>query len=104
MHARDHLSMRRYMTLQMQECEEHKYFLSKNRCQDVSMDDALMDWTTTRVSYMQDMTHAARFSSDYETNFDRITATCNALCGNDSCGGVGKCPLGLRAIHRLLND
>lgn len=94
----------RYITIQIREVSEHRYYMSEKAHRDITDNDAFMDWCVQRHEYLAGKSHAERYSEDFERNKLRIFMACNALCGAGNCGGKDNCPLGLKAIHRLLGD
>ena len=87
-------SVKFYMSMQIREIYEHRWYRSEQEKKEISMDDAFQDWAKNQ---------AARFREAYFRNINRIRATCKEKC-NDRCQGVKGCVLEMNEIHRLLGD
>ena len=92
-----------YLPLQVKEIEEHAYFMGQNSDKPISMDDAAMDWITSK--------HSDRFRKDYAKHRVQILKYCAHHCGNsNNCSGIDSitrkslCDLNMREIHELLED
>jgi hypothetical protein len=87
-------NLERYLTIQMKEVQEHKWYLSEKTGRDIGDHEAVFDWTQY---------HAERFNKAYINNVMNIDKECNNRCGS-ACRRMQDCTLTIADIHRLLSD
>ncbi len=85
----------RYLSLQMREINEHKYYLSEKNGYDVGYDDAIIDWSESK--------YAKQFHDNYAEHLKTIDVVCNEIC-ECKCKGVNKCCLPMNIVHKLMGD
>ncbi len=85
----------RYLSLQMKEINEHKYYLSEKYGYDVGYDNAIQDWSESK--------YAKQFHDNYAEHIKTIDVICNETC-ECKCKGVNNCCLSINIVHQLMGD
>jgi len=99
--SRRNFELKRKLALEAREIIEHKYYLGEKKGQEVSIDDATMDFSETLYNGEN---YAARFERNYLANKAEIYDACDKHCSQNVCKGVGKCDLPMEYVHLLLRD
>ena len=82
-----------YLSFQMVEILEHKYYLSEKAGYDIGLDQTLFDWVESG--------HAHRFHKTYMAHRDTIDKVCSEC---NVCSGLYDCRLPNDLVHMLMED
>ena len=85
----------RYLSLQMQEINEHKYYLSEKYGYDIGYDATILNWSKSK--------YAKQFHDNYVDHIKSIDFVCEETC-KCKCKGVNKCCLPMNIVHKLMGD
>ncbi|MBI2151767.1 hypothetical protein HYU21_03530 [Candidatus Woesearchaeota archaeon] len=99
--SRHNFEIKRKLALENLEMREHQYYLGEKRHCEVSLDDAIIDFTENNGSKES---YAAQFERNYIANKLAIYEACDNHCGENVCKGFGKCDLPMNYVHSLLRD
>jgi len=84
-----------FLTIQIREVFEHKWYSSEKARFDIGIELTLVDWVSRG--------YAEIFRKKFDAHLPYIERMCQSKCSYN-CRGYESCPLTMKDIHQLLED